>query len=101
MFPIQSFLERFGALLGRLDELAETCAPETAEDLEELNAEFEDALLLLSECKSDDDPEALADALEDLQALAGDYRALSGSVPELANLAEQLDMAAGMALGNL
>ncbi len=101
MFPIQPFLERFGELLDDLDALAECCAGEAAEDFSDLNAELEDALLLLSECKPDDDPEALTDALEDLKALAGDYRALAGGVPGLSHLADQLDMAADMALGNL
>ncbi len=101
MFPIQTFLDRFGALLEQLDALAEDCAVDAAEDLDDLNAEFEDALMLLGECKSDDDPEALSDALEDLKALAGDYRALSGDIPEAAALADQLQMAADMALGNL
>jgi len=101
MFPIQSFLERFGDLLAQLDALAEDCAPEAAEDLEDLNAEFEDALMLMNESKAGDDPEALTDALEDLKALAGDYRALSGDIPEIAALADQLEMAAGMALDNL
>ena len=97
MFPIQTFLDRFGALLEQLDALAEDCTVDAAEDLDDLNAE----LMLLGECKSDDDPEALSDALEDLKALAGDYRALSGDIPEAAALADQLQMAADMALGNL
>ncbi len=101
MFPIQTFLDRFGALLEQLDALTEDCADDAAEDLEDLNAELEDALMLLGECRSDDDPEELSDALEDLKALAGDYRALSGDIPEIAALADQLEMAAEMALGNL
>lgn len=101
MFPIQSFIERFEGVLEQLDALAEDCAPDAAEDLEDLNAELEDALLLLNECKKGDDPEELADALEDLRALAGDYRGLADGIPALASLADQLEMAAGMALGNL
>ena len=101
MFPIQTFLDRFGALLEQLDALTEDCAGDAAEDLDDLNAEFEDALMLLGEYRGDDDPEELSDALEDLKALAGDYRALSGGIPEIAALADQLEMAAEMALGNL
>ena len=101
MFPIQSFLDRFGGLLTQLDALAEDCDAEAAEDLEDLNAEFEDALMLLNECRADGDPEELTDALEDMKALAGDYRGLTGDIPELAALADQLEMAADMALGNL
>ena len=32
MFPIQTFLDRFGALLEQLDALAEDCAVDAAED---------------------------------------------------------------------
>ena len=65
------------------------------------DAELEDALMLLNECRADGDPEELTDALEDMKALAGDYRGLAGDIPELAALADQLEMAADMALGNL
>ena len=97
----KAFMERFDGILEELDALAENCPGEAAEDLEDLNAELEDALLLLNECKKGDDPEELADALEDLRALAGDYRGLADGIPALASLADQLEMAAGMALGNL
>ncbi|MBR1820421.1 MAG: hypothetical protein IJ769_02230 [Clostridia bacterium] len=100
MYPIKSFLERFGGILAELDALTEDCAPEAAEDLDDLNAELEDALLLLGELKKEDGEE-LAGALEDIQALAEDYRALADQIPALAGLAGQLDMAADMALGNL
>ena len=101
MLSTRGFMERFGELLSELDALAEDCDGEAGEDLEDLNAELEDALLLLGDWKPEDGAEELADALEDLRALAGDYRALSGSVPGLADLAGRLAAAADMALGNL
>lgn len=101
MFPIRDFMERFGELLSELDALAADCDGEACEDLEDLNAELEDALLLLGEWKPEDDAEELADALEELCALAEDYRALSDRVPGLSDIADRLRMAADMALGNL
>ena len=101
MFPIHSFLERFGEVLASLDALADDCPEADAEDLEDLNAELEDALLLLGELKRDDGPEEFEGVLEDIRALAGDYRAMADRVPALSALADQLEMAAGMALGNL
>lgn len=101
MFPMRDFMERFGELLSELDALAADCDGEACEDLEDLTAELEDALLLLGEWKPEDDAEELADALEELRALAEDYGALSDRVPGLSDLADRLRMAADMALGNL
>ena len=101
MFDRRDCMERFDGLLARLDALAADCDGGAAEDLEDLNAEFEDALMLLGEWKPGDDPEELAGTLEDLRALAGDYRALPGGAQGLADLAGQLEQAADAALGGL
>ena len=101
MQSMRDYIQRFGELLSELDALAEDRGGDACEDLEDLNAEFEDALLLLDEWKPGDDADELADALDDLRALAGDYRALSGRVPGLADLAERLNTAADAALGSL
>ena len=68
-----------------------------------MNAELEDALLLLSELRQDgeDWSEELAGSLEDLRALAGDYRAMAEDVPGLGELAERLERTATTALGAL
>ena len=95
----KAFMERFGGILEELDALAETCPGEAAEDLEDLNAELEDALLLLDELK-DSDAEELTGALEDIRALAEDYRALAERAPDLSDCAGRLAMAADMALSN-
>ena len=97
MFPIQSLIERVEEILAELDALAEALDGEDADDVEELNAELEDALLLLCELKPQDEDfdDDLADALEELRALAGDYRALSRRVPGVAGPARRLELAAG------
>ena len=99
MLPIKAFLERFGEILSDLDALAEDCPPDAVEDLDDLNAELEDALILLNELKPEDGEE-LTGALEDLRALAEDYRALADRVPGVADCASRLSMAADMALNN-
>ena len=84
MFPMKSFDERFHAILEALDALAAG-----DEALEELNAEFEDALFLIAEIdmKADDWREEYRDALEELDALRADY----AKIPAAADLARQLD----------
>jgi len=71
---IGNIIRRMEALLEEMDALAGACG--SPEALEDLNAEFEDALMLLSEIDPREDgwEEELSDALEALRALAGDYR---------------------------
>ena len=95
----KAFMERFDGILEELDALAESRPGEVAEDMEDLNAELEDALMLLGELK-DGDIEELTGALEDIRALADDYRALAADAPDLADCAGRLAMAAEMALSN-
>lgn len=91
---VKRIVERLEAVLSELDALAEECG--SPEALEDLNAEFEDALMMLS----DIDPretgreEELSDALEELRALAGDYRRLASEIPRLNALAARLKQAA-------
>ncbi len=91
---IETYRARLEALLEALDALAQACGDPDA--LDELNAEFEDALLLLSQLREDSDAfeDELADAREEFAALAEDYRALAEEIPDLAPLAEQLAEAA-------
>ena len=100
MFPMQTFLPRFYGILAALDELADGAAA-SSEDLEDLNAELEDALMLIDALKPEDEREELLEALEDVRALAGDYQALAKDEPRVAVLARQLAMAADMAISNL
>lgn len=91
------FVSRFQAILDELD------AFEMNEALEELNAEFEDALFMLEsiDYEDEDAPEEFADSLEELQALAEAYRALSGEMPELLQKVRELEMCLEMAENNL
>lgn len=95
MFSIKRYEKSFREILDELDALAESL---DSEALEDLNAELEDALMLLSEVKPEDGDwrEELADAMEELQALAGDYRALK--LPEADALARRLEAEARAAL---
>lgn len=87
------FLERFQSILDALDEF------EMDEELEELNAQLEDALFLM-EC-SEDDVEELQGAIEEIDGLLAEYRALSERRPELRQKVLELEMAAGLAGRNL
>lgn len=95
-----AFLSRIQDILEELDELAEDAG---LEELDELNAQLEDALFLL-ECVEDEDEDAAEEyegALEEILSLAGDYRALCAEIPELQDRAQELSSAAEMARLNL
>ena len=91
---IKTIVERLEAVLSELDALAGACG--SPEALEDLNAEFEDALMLLSELDPREEGwrEELSEALDGLRALAGDYRALAGDIPGVGALAERIEAAA-------
>ena len=71
---IRIIAKRLEAVLAELDALSEECG--SPEALEDLNAELEDALMMLSDINPGEEgwQEELSDTLEDLRALAGDYR---------------------------
>lgn len=91
------FVSRFQAILDELDEL------EMNEALEELNAEFEDALFMLESIDYEDAEaaEEFADSMEALRALAEEYRELSAEMPELLQKVTELEMCLEMAENNL
>lgn len=91
MFSIGRFVERCREILNELDALAEGAAD--ADELEERNAELEDALMLVSEIRAEDEGwrEEFLDALEELSALAEDYAAMDDG--EAAALGRRLGMA--------
>ena len=95
MLSIHQFAKRFREILAALDDIAEQSGDE---DLEELNAEFEDALFMLSEIdpQSEDAPEELSDALDEFDALAGDYARREAS----ADAARRLGMLVQMLRSN-
>ena len=94
MLAMDNYVTRLREILEELDALAAEQDGGEAEALEELNAEFEDALMLFDELGGEDAREELDDALEELDALAGDYRAFAGRIDGVGTLAERLDMAA-------
>ena len=100
VFPGREFERRFQEILFELDELAEGSEGD-ADDLEDLNAELEDSLMLLDELRKEDDREALTEALEDLEALCGDYAALYDRFEGLENITRRLWLTAEMAHKNL
>ena len=91
---IRTIVARLEAILTELDALSG--ASGSPEALEDLNAEFEDSLVMLLEIspRDEDWQEELSDALEDLRALAGDYRKLAGAIPGVEALALRLEQAA-------
>lgn len=94
MLAMENYVNRLREILAKLDALADALDGGEAESLEDLNAEFEDTLMLFDELGGEDAREELDDALEELDALAGDYRALAGRIDGVGALAERLDMAA-------
>ena len=96
MFPVEDFEARFREILDSMDEAA---TGDIAEALEELNAEFEDALFMLEEIdlKGDDWREEFMDALDEFQALAEDYARYTS----VASLAERMKLLVQMARKNL
>lgn len=98
MYPEREFMNRFEALLAELDDLSDAQEDDTLEDL---NAELEDALFMLSQIKAADADarEALLDTFEEIKALGEDYARLDvGGVGEIAR---RLMMAADMASNSL
>lgn len=89
--------EGLEAILEALDALSESCEGEAAEALDELNAEFEDGLMLLDELDPGEDgcEEELRDAMEEFAALAESYQKLAFRIPELMPLALRLKREAG------
>ena len=85
MFPVKEFEKRFREILASLDEFRDE-----NDEIEEMNAEFEDALFVI-ECIDVNDEEweeEFTDALEE-------------EIPELNEVADRLDMAIKMAEANL
>ena len=96
MFPIREFEKRFREILDDLDELREGAGGDALEALDEMNADYEDALFVIESIGPEDEDwrEAFADAL-------AEFRELQDRMPELEDLTGRLQMAVTMAEGNL
>jgi len=94
MFAVEMSKKRFRAVLDRLDEIRDAAAVQE-ENLDEMNAEFEDALFVI-ECigaEDDDWQEALGDALEEFRDLAHGYRQIALAIPALGEVIDELEAA--------
>ena len=94
MLPIAAFETRFRDILSELDELAEGLGDE---DLEEANAEFEDALFMLSQIdpRDEDAEEELEDTLDEFEALCDNYARFEGAGDAAARLRALVALARG------
>lgn len=100
MYPIKEFEKRFRGLLDEMDELR---ADADDEDLEELAADFEDALFVVECIGADDEDwrELFTDALDEFSDIAKDSRRLAGKIPEMQEIAGRMDALIQMARANL
>lgn len=96
MFPIKAFEARFQAVLDELDALAEESGNEA---LEELNAEFEDTLFMLTSIdpRDADATDDIRETLEALDALSKDY----ARQPDTSEYARRIEGLIRMAEGEL
>lgn len=105
MFPIKEFGKRINEILEALDGILneDDINDETAEALEELNAEMEDALALLNEINPAEEgwEEEAEDALDEFESLCDDYQALAQDAPGIAAEVQRLKMNLDMAQANI
>lgn len=94
---MKAFLQRFQAILDAMDEF------EADEELEEINAQFEDTLFLIESIDETDEDAAdeIADAFDDLDDIAADYLDYAEENPEILEKANELKMTLEMARRNL
>ena len=100
MYPIKEFEKRFRGLL---DEMDERRADADDEDLEELAADFEDALFVVECIGADDEDwrEQFTDALDEFSDIAEGRRRLAGEIPQMEGIAGRMDALIQMARANL
>ena len=94
---LAGFLKRFQGILEAMDEF------EMDDELEEINAQFEDVLFMMETIDEEDEDAAgeIADAMEDMDDLLDQYRGLLNERPELNQKVVELEMAVQMAKNNL
>lgn len=103
MFPVRVFEARIREILDTMDGIFAEQRGEEADDLEELNAELEDALFMLAETdvENENSVEELREELEEFEALCGDYQRLAARVPTLQEPSDRLTRLVEMMTGNL
>lgn len=103
MYPIKEFGNRFRELLDELDSVKDEASEEVIEELEELNADYEDALFVI-DCigeKDEDGDEQMSDALDEFSDLCDSYRELAEELPALKDAVQRLSALVQMARANL
>lgn len=102
---INEFEKRFREILNAMDEALENAQAdeETLDQLAELNAETEDALMLFEAIESEDEAaaEELEDAVDEFMALCQDYEKLAKAIPDIAPQVQRLNMVVAMMKNNL
>lgn len=103
MFPIKEFEKRFREILAQLDELRVAADDDQLDTLEELNAEYEDALFVIecTDANDEDWEEEFTDALEEFKDLLEEYQELAQELPDAEETVNRLKMAIQMAESNL
>ena len=91
------FMARLQNILDELDKF------EMTDELEELNAEFEDALFMLEDFDPEEEgsQEELEESLDELNALLEDYRELADETPELRQQVTEIEMCLKMIENNM
>ena len=100
MYPIKEFEKRVRGLLDEMDELR---ADADDEDLEELAADFEDALFVVECIGADDEDwrEQFTDALDEFSDIAEGSRRLAGEIPQMEGITGRMEALIQMARANL
>lgn len=100
MYPIKEFEKRFRDLLDEMDEIR---ADADSEELDELAADFEDALFVMECIGADDEDwqEQFTDALDEFSDVAAGSRGFAKEIPPLEGIAERMDSLVQMARANL
>ena len=100
MYPIKEFEKRFHDLLDEIDDLR---IEVESGKLDELAADFEDALFVI-ECigaNDEDWREQFTDALDEFSDIAEGSRRLAGEIPRMEGIAGRMDALIQMARANL
>lgn len=100
MYPIKEFEKRFHDLLDEIDDLR---IEVESGKLDELAADFEDALFVIECIGADDEDwrEQFTDALDEFSDIAKDSRRLAGEIPQMEGIAGRMDALIQMARANL
>ena len=94
---LAGFVRRFQEILDAMDEYEEI------EAMEEINAEFEDALFLMENIDEEDEDarEEIEGALEEMEDILAEYREIAEDAPEIGQKTDEFERIVLMAKNNL